>query len=144
MILTLLRTARLVICGLTITMVSTCAQAGESRLFQLENEQSLRVESTPYSRVLPYAFFDQAMASLPQLYPEVEIRVQRRLGRLGNDPVRLYALIGYRENPASEEIVLRGILTQTDRAWTFDLKTTHANFDQTLLLVLEFLSGPDF
>lgn len=140
----LLRIAGLVVGGLMIAISMTDAPAADSRIIQLDNDQSLSVESISYSRILPYAFYDQAMASLPALYPGIEILVQRRLGQLGSEPIRLYALIGYREKRSSDDITLQGVVTQEDQAWAFNLKTTRASLEQTLVLVVEFLSGPDF
>ena len=129
---------------LLFTFSDADLRAEEARLIQLDNGESLRFESTQHTRILPYSFYDQAMASLPGLYPEVEILAKRRLGYLGSNPPHLYALVGYSEDPSSDEVVLRGIVTRRDQAWEFNLITTTAKFDQTLLLVLEYLSSSDF
>jgi hypothetical protein len=75
---------------------------------------ALTVTDVAYSRGLPHAFHDQALSSLPRLFPAHELLGSRRVAVLGEV---VYALVCYREAPASERVVIEAVAVAGDRAW---------------------------
>ena len=124
-----------------LLLLATNLHASEIRNIRLDNGQTLIVEPISYSRTLPYAFYDQAKESFSSLYPDGEILLERRLGYLGKDPVRLISVIGYLRRPEAPQLTLRGVITEREQAWSFQADAPPGIFDETLLLSLEFLSG---
>ena len=59
----------------------------------------LRVHETQASRNLPYAFYDQGVASLRAMYPASSTLVARRTGRLGHVE---YSLLAWRQAPTAD------------------------------------------
>jgi len=106
------------------------AHAGE---ITLENGAKLKVVHIQYSRVLPHSFYDQALASLPHLFPEHLILAARRSGKLGD---AVYALVCYRETPTSQNVTIQAVVSHGVRAWR--LETTSADsYSDMLIQVLE-------
>jgi len=99
----------------------------------LESGSILRISDAEVSRVLPHAFYDQAMASLPQLYPKHVLLAARRSGRLGD--VR-YALVCYKETPASERVIIQAMAVHEGQAWSLEAIAS-VLYENTLIEVLE-------
>ncbi len=89
---------------------------------------------------MPYVFYDQAINSIPGIYPNSTIVAERHLGKIGENADVLYSLIGYKEEKNTNEITISGIATNKDRAWSFTIMVADSSLTQTLLLVLENLS----
>ena len=70
---------------LILAAPSVWAQESEVREFPLETGVELHIKEIPFSRILPTAYYDQAMASIPGVYPGSEIVAKRRYGRFGTD-----------------------------------------------------------
>ncbi len=51
---------------------------------KLETGATLTITEIQHSRVLPHAFYDQALSSLPHVYPEHTLLASRRVGNLGD------------------------------------------------------------
>ena len=109
----------------------------------LDNGDTLNVEDTPYNRRLPYAFYDQAMASLAQLFPRQVLLAARRSGAIGD--VR-FSLVCYRESPSSDDAIIQAIAVRQDRAWNIALRPS-SRYGDALVQVLEYIgrlsSGAD-
>ena len=60
------------------------------------------VSRAEYSRILPHAFHDQALSSLPHLFPKHVLLASRQSGVLGEVA---YALVSFKEIPSSEQVV---------------------------------------
>lgn len=103
----------------------------------LEGGSTLSFTEISYNRTLPHSFYDQAMASLPRLYPEHELLAGRRLGRLGDVA---YSLICYRESPSSNKVVIQAVAVHIERAWNFEAVTDTTSYPRTLLWTLERIS----
>ncbi len=79
---------------------SVAAAVGDVKVMPLENGTDLRIEEITPSRIIPYAYYDQAMDSIHALYPEAQIITKAR-GNMGsglampypwpNNPVELTA-----------------------------------------------------
>lgn len=100
---------------------------------KLESGTTLTVNETEYSRILPHAFYDQATASLPHLFPEHVLLAGRRSGRLGEVS---YALICFKEARASDRVVIQAIAVHGGRAWRLEA-IAPSSYGDTLVQVLE-------
>lgn len=94
----------------------------------------LKVKRHGSNRALPHAFYDQATASIPALYPEHVFLAKRRRGRLGEIE---YSIICYKETGKLSEVVITGVAVATDSAWSFETHVPEASFGDRLLVVLE-------
>ena len=123
--------------------VGTLAGATEpdTEKFELDNGHILYVTEATYSRNMPYVFYDQAIISIPGIYPNSTIVAERRLGKIGGNSNVLYSLVGYKEQKNTKEIIISGIATNKDRAWSFTIMVADSSLTQSLLLVLENLSN---
>ena len=117
------------------------AQESEVRKFPLETGVELHIKEIPFSRILPTAYYDQAMASVPAVYPGSEIVAKRRFGRFGSDLTASYSMVCYRESSEIEQVTISGVITINGRAWSFDALVENALFADTLILVLETLAA---
>lgn len=106
----------------------------------LENGYALQLNRIPPSRILPQAYYDQALASIPEVYPESQILVARRLGSIGRGSAARYALIGYKKLKTQDRVTIGGIVTGANSAWSFETAVVDTHFNQTLLLVIETIS----
>jgi hypothetical protein len=134
------RTSRLLCVGAMLAFGALAYAASE---IKLEDGNRLTVSQTESSRILPHTFYDQAISSLPHLFPTHVLLAGRRSGVLGDVE---YALVCFKETPASEQAVFRGIAVQGDRAWHFEATAPASAFGVTLMQILEQIeklsSGP--
>ena len=100
---------------------------------KLEDGSTLTVTEIEYSRILPHAFYDQAVASLPHLFPGYVLLAGRRSGVLGEV---IYSLVCYKETQSSERAVVEAVGVYRGRAWRLDT-TAPASYGDTLMQVLE-------
>ena len=99
----------------------------------LEGGSTLRVTEIAFHRFLPHSFYDQAMSSLPKLFPAHELLASRRTGAIGEV---IYALVCYKETQSSPQVVSQAIAVHGNRAW--DIDTTAApSYGDTLVQVIE-------
>ena len=107
---------------------------------ELKNGNAFVVVETEYSRNMPWAYYDQAIESIPLIYPDAVIVIGERLGKTDENNEVLYSLVGYKENNDSRYVVISGIATYRDRAWTFETRVEEIMFAQSVHLVLQQLS----
>lgn len=119
------------------TVLSVGAVAAATVKVPLESGREMVVTTIPYSRLLPHAYYDQAMASLPALHPDLEVLVKRRFGLVGEVA---YCLIVYKTEAGSEEIVFDGAVQRGSRAWQIRLLSPDKELANTLMEVLELIS----
>jgi hypothetical protein len=125
--------------GLAVLLALTlCGAAPDAAVeVRLESGSTLRIAEIGFNRRQPYAFYDQAMASLPHLYPKHLLLVGRRTGVLGE--VR-YALICFKKSPTSQRVTVQAEAVRERRAWSVDT-TAPLAYGNTLAEVLEQLAG---
>jgi len=131
----------LLILILILAAPSVGAQESEVREFPLETGVELRIKEIPFSRILPTAYYDQAMASIPALYPGSEIVAKRRFGRFGTDLAASYSMVCYKESSQIDQVTISGVITIDGKAWSFDALVEGSLFADTLILVLETLAA---
>ena len=124
------RTLRSILMGVLLLAAPITEAA---RDIPLESGSVLRISDAEVSRILPHAFYDQAMASLPHLYPKHVLLAARRSGRFGD--VR-YALVCYKETAASERVIIRAMAVHASQAWSLEAIAS-ASYENTLIEVLE-------
>lgn len=101
---------------------------------KLESGSTLTLSDTEYSRFLPHVFYDQALSSLPHLFPDHDFLAGRRSGTLGEVA---YALVCFKETRSSEQVRIQGTAVHRKQAWYFETVTASASYGETLMQVLE-------
>ncbi len=120
---------------------SVGAQESEVRKVPLETGVELHIKEIPFSRILPTAYYDQAMASIPAVYPGSEMVAKRRFGRFGSDLTASYSMVCYKESSEIDRVTISGVVAINRKAWSFDTLVEGSLFADTLILVLETLAA---
>ena len=134
----------LFILSLIFLVSSVGASENSVKKVLLENGLELHIKEILPSRILPHAFHDQAMASIPGVYPKSQIIAKRRVGYLEKNTPSLYSMVCYKESKDLEEVTISGVVTSKNKAWSFDAKVVESSFVDTLLLVLEVIAELPF
>ena len=129
--------ARFVALAFLVALALPQGAAPDSLL--LENGIRLELKEIEAARMLPHVYYDQAMTSIPKLYPGAQIIAKRRYGLLGRHPQRAYSLIAYRKSRQHDRVSIGGVATAGQDAWSFNADAEAAAFAETLMLVLEAL-----
>ena len=131
------QTRMLVTLALFIIVSTTAALENSVTTVRLENGYELQVKEIHHSRILPHAYYDQALASIPDLHPNSRIIVKRRLGHFRNGSAQSYSLVCYKKSKDHDEVTISGVITSGNKAWSFDTIVAEKDFADTLLLVFE-------
>ncbi len=126
---------------LALAASSAGAQENEGQKISLETGVELQIKEIPFSPILPTAYYDQAVASIPAVYPGSEIVAKRRFGRFGPDVSASYSMVCYKEFSEIDQVTISGVLTSNGKAWSFDALVEGSLFADTLILVLETLAA---
>jgi len=94
----------------------------------------ITVKKLGSARYLPHAFYDQAVSSIPKLYPEHEYLARRRNGRFGKV---LYSVVCYKQSRHTHKVSISGTAVLADDAWSFETHVPESSFGDKLLIVLE-------
>ena len=86
------------------------------------------------NRSLPHTYYDQAISSIQNIYPEHEFLAKRRYGKLGKIQ---YSIVCYKENVESSNVTVSGTAIHKNKAWFFETHFPYASFGENLLIVLE-------
>ena len=131
----------LLILVLILAAPSVGAQENAVRKVPLETGVELHIKEIPFSRILPTAYYDQAMSSIPVVYPGSEIVARRRFGRFGPDVRASYSMVCYKESSEIDQVTMSGVVTINMKAWSFDALVEGSLFADSLILVLETLAA---
>ncbi len=131
----------LLILILILAASSAGAQDNEGQKISLETGVELHIKEIPFSRILPTAYYDQAIASIPAVYPGSEIVAKRRFGRFGPDLTASYSMVCYKESSQIDQVTISGVVIIDMKAWSFDVLVEGPLFADTLILVLETLAA---
>ncbi len=131
----------LLILILILAASSAGAQENEVRKVPLETGVELHIKEIPFSRILPTAYYDQAIASIPAVYPGSEIVAKRRFGRFGPDLTASYSMVCYKESSEIDQVSISGVVIIDMKAWSFNALVESSLFADTLILVLETLAA---
>ena len=101
---------------------------------KVEEEIVLSIKKFRSNRTLPHAFYDQAVSSIPKLYPEHVFFAKRRYGRLGK---MQYSIVCYKETEKTSKVLVIGTAVLEKDAWSFDTHVDETTFGDKLLIVLE-------
>jgi hypothetical protein len=131
----------LIIVGSVVIHNLAFAEPGDARKIALEDGLELRIEEILDSRILPHAYYDQAISSIPGIYPESKIIAKRRLFWLGKgDSASTNSIICYKKDSKKEKVTISGVSTSKGKAWHFETETKESLFAETLISVIEALS----
>jgi hypothetical protein len=125
------RTSQSLLFGAMFVFVALANAASE---IKLGNGSTLTVSNTEYSRILPHAFYDQAISSLPQLFPTHVLLASQRSEVLGEV---VYALVCFKETPTSDQVVVQGVAVHGERAWNFRAISPTSSYSLGIMQVLE-------
>lgn len=131
---------------LSLVVVTSFVGASEidTKIVPLENGYELYIKHILPSRILPHAYYDQAMASIPGVYPNAQIIAKRRMGTLRRKTPVLYSMVCYKESKDLEEVTISGVVINKSNAWSFNAKVVESSFVDTLVLILEILADLPF
>jgi hypothetical protein len=131
---------------LSIIFLAFYAGASEikTKTVALENGVEVHIKDIGFSRILPHAYYDQAVSSIPGVYPNSEIIAKRRLGYLGKITPALYSIVCYKKSKDLTEITISGVVTSKNKAWSFDAGVDESAFNDTLILVMEIIAEVPF
>lgn len=93
----------LFILSLIFLVSSVGASENSVKKVLLENGLELHIKEILSSRILPHAFYDQAMASIPGVYPKSQIIAKRRVGYLEKNTPSLYSMSAIRNQKISRK-----------------------------------------
>jgi hypothetical protein len=132
----------------TLIIIFLVSSAGASEIkvknVSLENGVELHIKEIQPSRILPYAYYDQALASIPGVYPDSQIIAKRRLGYLGKITPAVYSIVCYKKSKDLKEVKISGVVTSKNKAWSFDAGVDEFAFVDTLILVMEIIAEVPF
>ena len=129
-----------------IIFLTTAAWASEMKVktVPLENGVELHIKQIQFSRILPHAYYDQAISSIPGVYPESQIIAKRRLGYLTKNPSAVYSVVCYKKSKNQKEVTISGVVTSKNKAWSFDARADESAFADTLIRVMEMIADVPF
>ena len=128
-----------------IVIVSLSGAAGMNvKTVPLENGVALHIKEIAFSRILPHAYYDQAMSSIPGVYPDYQIIAKRRLGNLTKNPSAVYSMVCYKKSKNQKEVTISGVVTSENKAWSFDTGVDEIAFADTLIRVMEIIAEVPF
>jgi hypothetical protein len=132
----------------SLVSIFLVASAGASEIkiksVPLENRVELQIKEMRFSRILPHAYYDQAIASIPGVYPNSQIIAKRRLGYLGKITPVVYSIVCYKKSRELKEITISGVVTGKNKAWSFDATVDELAFADTLIRVMEIIAEVPF
>jgi hypothetical protein len=133
---------------LGIIFLATFPSTGTSEMkvknVPLENGVELNIKEIQFSRILPHAYYDQALASIPGVYPDSEIMAKRRLGYLGKTTPAVYSVVCYKKSKNQKVVTISGVVTSKNKAWFFDAAVDEFAFADTLILMMEIIAEVPF
>lgn len=106
----------------------------------LGNGEVLLVTQIAASRNLPHAYYDQAMSSIPQIFPDFELITHQRAAAVTVRRGMLYSLVSYKKTGGHHEVAIGGVVTGAGKAWSFRATVAERAHADTLRLLLEALS----
>ena len=121
-----------------LLMTQVTAASDDFRKINIEQGIVLSVKKFNSYRSLPHSYFDQAIASIPIIYPEHVFFAKRRYGKLGE---MQYSIICYKENEKKNSITISGIAVLKSNAWSFETRVPQESFGDYLLIVLESIQN---
>jgi len=129
-----------------IVLMVTFAGASEMKVksVHLENGVELHIKQIQFSRILPHAYYDQAMSSISGVYPDSQIIAKRRLGYVCKNPPAVYSMVCYKRSKHQKEVTISGVVTGKNKAWSFDAGVDESAFADTLIRVMETIADVPF
>ena len=136
----------LIVIIIALLMAFPTAEASEISIktVPLENGAVLHIKQIQFSRILPHAYYDQAIASIPGVYPDSQIMAKRRLGYLTKNPSAVYSMVCYKKSKNQKEVTISGVVTSENKAWSFDTGVDEIAFADTLIRVMEIIAEVPF
>ncbi len=117
------------------------ADPGDIARVPLQTGVELRIEEIAGSRILPHAYHDQAVSSIPGVYPGSQILAKSRYFRLGKGANASFnSIVCYKQQSSEAAVTITGVSTVGTRAWRFEVDTNESLLPQTLIEVLAQIS----
>ena len=132
------------IIALIMTFASAWASEVKVKNVPLGTGVALHIKEIQFSRILPHAYYDQAISSIPGVYPDSQIIAKRRLGYLKKNPSAVYSMVCYKKSKIKKEVTISGVVTGKNKAWSFDTGVDEIAFADTLIRVMEIIADVPF
>jgi hypothetical protein len=131
---------------IALFLTASSADTGDNNVtvVSLIDGVEMQIAEIPYSRILPFAYYDQALSSILGLYPNAEIVAKRRYGHLGNDHSTAYSMICYKESFEYNEVTISGVVVHIEKAWRYEARVNANHYNDMLMLVIEKISAAPF
>jgi len=126
---------------LAILLMPAAACAAGDVALPLEGGLVLKLHEVTAARNVPYVYVDQALESLSAAGAKADILACRRIGSLGGNAAASYSLIAYSTPAQPSGVLIEGQVLAQGRAWSYALKAPRKEWEHSLLLVIEALSG---
>ena len=139
-----MKTLIVIIIALLVAFPTAEASEISIKTVPLENGAELHIKQIQFSRILPHAYYDQAMSSIPGVYPDSQIIAKRRLGYLTKNPSAVYSMVCYKKSKNQKEVTISGVVTSENKAWSFDTGVDEIAFADTLIRVMEIIAEVPF
>lgn len=139
-----MKTIAMLILGVVLLVPLAQASDVRAKKVPLDNGVGLQIKQIQFSRILPHAYHDQAIASIPGVYPDSHIIAKRRLGYLGKNVTAVYSIVCYKKSKDLKEVTISGVVTSKNKAWSFDALADEAASVDTLILVMEIIARVPF
>ena len=126
---------------LTSTVMATI---GDVKVMPLGNDVELKLEEVTPSRIMPYTFYDQAMESIPAMYPKGQIIAKRRMGQFGEKNKLFYSLVAYTIREETKVVIIGGNIIFEKKAWSYSAQVPLESYSNYLVLILEHIARMAF
>ena len=97
-------------------------------------ECHLTFRTIRYNPTMPYSHVDQALESIPVIFPKHKILLQRRMSTVGAID---YAIIIFQEDANTNIVTIEGAAVRRPDAWTFQVKCMKDAALECLAVTLE-------
>lgn len=103
---------------------------------------AIKVEETAYSRVIPFAYYDQGVESVPLVHPGGCVLAGRRYGKLGDVD---YSLLAYTESATAATVTIGALAGShaQHKAWRIEAIVRRERYAEAIMQVLERISTLD-
>ncbi len=127
-----------------VSVLNVSAEVGKTTVHILDNQIELRVEEILPSRAIPWMYYDQAIESIPAIYPESKIisKIKHETSKFNS--ALNYSLVSFVKSEKTKYVIVGGNFRIKDRAWSYSANVPIKGYDETMRLILAAISTRSF